>query len=51
VISDLRYAEPGQLVASEFSLWLRRLLAQCVSVGRLVQEQYLLSAASTVGAS
>jgi uncharacterized alpha-E superfamily protein len=51
VISDLRYAEPGHLVASEFSSWLRRLLSQCVSVGRLVEEQYLLAAPLAVIAS
>lgn len=50
VISDLRYAEPGQLVASEFSNWLRRLLQQCAAVTRLVHEQYMLGSAAAAGA-
>jgi len=43
VISELRYAEPGQMIASEISYQLPQLLQQCNNVGRMVHEQYLLA--------
>lgn len=43
VISELRYAEPGHLIAGEFPNRLQNLLQQCVGVGRTVHDQYLLA--------
>jgi uncharacterized alpha-E superfamily protein len=43
VISELRYAEPGQVLANEFSGRLHHLLQQCLAFGRTVHDQYLLA--------
>ncbi len=43
VISELRYAEPGQLMAQTFPGRLQHLLQQCLSLGRTIHDQYLLA--------
>jgi uncharacterized alpha-E superfamily protein len=42
-ISELRYAEPGQMSAKVISQQLPELLQQCTGIGRMVHEQYLLA--------
>jgi uncharacterized alpha-E superfamily protein len=42
VVSELKYAEPGQFVDGGLSARLQHLLQQCTAAGRTIHEQYML---------
>lgn len=43
VVSELKYAEPKQLVNGDLAARLHHLLGQCAAAGRAIHEQYLLA--------